>query len=135
VQRASCYGLARQGAAVLMVRIPPGPHGDGGKWMLPGGGVEHGEHPASTVVREFGEETGFLIEVKALLEVGSDHRLLPTGVDFHGIFTLYEVAITDGSLRSEAAGGGSEQPTWISRSEFDTTPMLDAVRGMLHRHF
>jgi 8-oxo-dGTP diphosphatase len=64
-----------------MVRIAPGPHGDGGKWMLPGGGVEHGEHPEETVVRELREETGYHVTVGALLEVGSDHRLLPTEVD------------------------------------------------------
>ena len=102
--------------------------------MLPGGGVEHGEHPVSTVVREFEEETGYLVSVTALLEVGSDHRILPTGVDFHGIFTLYEVAIAGGSLRAEAKGGGSDHPTWIARTDLDTTPMLDSVRGMLHRH-
>jgi 8-oxo-dGTP pyrophosphatase MutT (NUDIX family) len=102
--------------------------------MLPGGGVEHGEHPASTVVREFEEETGYTARVAALLEVGSDHRLLPTGVDFHGVFTLYEVVITGGSLRSEVTGGGSEEPTWMPVADLDATPMLSAVRGMLYRH-
>lgn len=116
-----------------MVRIPAGPHGDGGKWMLPGGGVEHGEHPAHTVIREFAEETGYVVAVAGLLEVGSDHRLLPTGVDFHGIFTLYEVSVTGGTLKGET-GGGSERPTWIQVGDLDATPMLEAVRGTLERH-
>ena len=102
--------------------------------MLPGGGVEHGEHPASTVVREVEEETGFIVRVAALLEVGSDHRLLPTGIDFHGVFTLYAVDVTGGSVRAEKTGGSSEAPTWMPIANLDETPMLDAVRGMLNRH-
>lgn len=116
-----------------MVRIKPGAHGDGGKWMLPGGGIEHGEHPAHTVVREFAEETGYEVAVTGLLEVGSDHRLLPTGVDFHGLFTLFEVRVEGGLLKAET-GGGSEHPTWISFADLKAMPMLDAVRRMLKRH-
>ena len=88
LQRVSVYGLARTSDAVLMVQIGPDPHGDTGKWMLPGGGVEHGEHPCAAVIREMLGETGYAVAVDRLLEVGSDHRLLPSGIDFHGVFIL-----------------------------------------------
>ena len=44
-----------------------------GVWQLPGGGVEHGEHPADAVVREFAEETGLTVEV-----AGASGRRSPT---------------------------------------------------------
>ena len=100
--------------------------------MLPGGGVNHGEEPSATVVREFAEETGYAVRVEQLLEVGSDHRLLPSGIDFHGIFVLYAVEIVDGSCRAELTGE-TEVPSWVPVSDLADLPMLDAVRGMLAR--
>src|SRR6266576_788909 len=35
---------------------------DVGAWTLPGGGVEFGEHPDATVIRELAEETGLVGE-------------------------------------------------------------------------
>ncbi|MCW3815101.1 NUDIX domain-containing protein [Micromonospora sp. DR5-3] len=132
-QRVSAYGLARRESAVLMVRIGDDTHGDVDKWMLPGGGVDHGEDPADTVVREFAEETGYHVQVDALLEVGSDHRLLPSGVDFHGVFALYAVSVISGTTRDEP-DGSTTAPTWVGESDIARLPMLVAVRHMLQRH-
>jgi ADP-ribose pyrophosphatase YjhB (NUDIX family) len=38
-----------------------------GKWELPGGKIEFGESPASTVEREFLEETGVVVEAQQML--------------------------------------------------------------------
>lgn len=129
-QRVSAYGLAREGDTVLLVQIGRSAHGDLGKWMPPGGTIEHGEHPAETVVREFAETTGLEVRVDALLEVGSDHRQLTGGIDFHGVFMLYGVTVLGGDLRPQPDGIMVE-PSWHSASELDQIPMLDAVRDVL----
>ncbi len=130
VQRVSACGLARDGDAVLMVQIGRSAYGDAGKWMLPGGGIEHGEDPREAVARSFTEQTGLTVEVDSLLEVGSDYRQVAGGIDFHGIFIVYQVSVTGGELRAEA-DGTMLSPTWIKPAELDALPMLDAIRALL----
>lgn len=131
-QRVSAYGLARDGDAVLLVQVGRSAHGDLGKWMPPGGGIEHGEDPAEAVVREFAEETGYQVRVDGLLEVGSDYRQLPGGIDFHGIFILYSVTVVGGELRPEP-DGTMVDPTWVSAAGLDELSMLDSIRDVLRR--
>ncbi|GIG64729.1 NUDIX hydrolase [Phytomonospora endophytica] len=106
VQRVAAYGLARDAGRVLLVQV-----GRGGEWMLPGGGVEHGEHPEQALVRELREETGLDVAPGALLHVGSDHRTVGRNVDFHCVFFVYAVTVTGGALRAEP-DGTTAAPTW-----------------------
>lgn len=130
VQRVSACGLARDGDAVLMVQIGRSAYGDAGKWMLPGGGIEHGEDPRDAVVRAFTEQTGLAVRVESLLEVGSDYRHLPGGIDFHGIFIVYNVSVTSGDMRAEP-DGSMLSPTWVKPAELDALPVLEPIRPML----
>lgn len=129
-QRISAYGLARDGDAMLFVQIGRSPHGDVGKWMLPGGGIEHGEHPAEAVVREFAEAIGLQVRVDGLLDVGSDHRQLPGGIDFHGIFAVYGVTVVGGQPQPDPDGMVSAT-RWVPLSELDGLIMVDAVRDIV----
>jgi 8-oxo-dGTP diphosphatase len=71
-QRLAAYALIADGAGrVLLARPPEGRRGLG-RWQLPGGGVEHGEHPEQTVIRELREETGLGVLVGPLRDVVSD---------------------------------------------------------------
>lgn len=71
--------LATQGAGavipyqskVLLVQLNYGPAK--GQWILPGGMIEHGEHPEQTALREVKEETNLDIAIESLLSVR--HRL------------------------------------------------------------
>jgi 8-oxo-dGTP pyrophosphatase MutT (NUDIX family) len=47
---------------------------DNGRWALPGGAIEIGETAAEAVVREVGEETGYIVEVVRLVGVYSEPR-------------------------------------------------------------
>ena len=52
------YGWCRDSASrLLLVRIKAGLE-DAGRWTMPGGGVEWGEHPDAAARREIEEETG-----------------------------------------------------------------------------
>ncbi|MEU7037528.1 NUDIX hydrolase [Streptomyces sp. NPDC046237] len=78
------------------------------RWTLPGGGMDHGEEPVDTVVREVEEETGYLTEPVALLGIDSIRRgwlrRFAGPGDFQGLRIIYESRITGGSLRNETDG-------------------------------
>jgi 8-oxo-dGTP diphosphatase len=132
VQRISTYGIARDGDSLLMVRIANFGGGDIGKWMLPGGGLDHGETPEQALVREFGEETGYRVTVDRLLEVASDHRTLDNGTDFHGVYVLYEVTVLSGQREAEVAGS-TDGVAWVEFANLGDLPILEAFRGVLDR--
>lgn len=105
VQRVAAYALAREADRLLLVQI------GSGEWMLPGGGVEHGEHPEQALVREMREETGLDVTPGALLHVGSDHRMIRRNTDFHCVYFVYAVTVVGGTLRAEP-DGTTTAPTW-----------------------
>ena len=50
-------------------RVLCGLHADKAVWVLPGGLIEPGEHPADAAVREAFEETGLIVEPAGILGV------------------------------------------------------------------
>ena len=56
--RVGAYAIVTDATSrILLCRIAPG-YPAAGLWTLPGGGVDHGEHPDDAVLRELHEETG-----------------------------------------------------------------------------
>ena len=123
---------------ILLCRLAPGSTRDrDGWWTLPGGGIDHGEHPRDAVLRELGEETGLAGEVVELLEVDSWSRVLPAwgaaaAADFHAIGILYRVRITGGALRPEV-GGTTDEARWFSLEEARRSPIVDVVTLAIRR--
>ncbi|MFJ8695393.1 NUDIX hydrolase [Streptomyces roseolilacinus] len=103
-----------------------------GEWALPGGGMDHGEDPLATVVREVEEETGYRAEVTALLGVDSLHlpghpRLGGRGrTDFHSLRIVYEGRVTGGSLRPEV-GGTTDLAAWHPLADVPALPRVPLV--------
>lgn len=97
------------------------------RWTLPGGGMDHGEEPVDTVVREVEEETGYLAEPTALLGIDSIRRpwlrRLGGPGDFQGLRIIYEARITGGALRNET-DGSTDLAAW---HPLDTVPGLARV--------
>lgn len=97
------------------------------KWTLPGGGMDHGEDPYDTVIREAAEETGYDVEPTALLGVDSVHRDYPrrlgTRADFQGLRIVYEARVTGGELRHEL-NGSTDMAAWHPLAD---VPALERV--------
>ncbi|MER6126428.1 NUDIX hydrolase [Streptomyces sp. NPDC001795] len=111
--RVAAYAICVRDGQLLLAR---GPSPDGTpEWMLPGGGMEHGEDPYDTVRREVEEETGYHIELIGLLGVDSirhsSRRRFGRTVDRHGIRLVYEGRIVGGELRNEV-GGSTDLAAW-----------------------
>lgn len=96
-------------------------------WTLPGGGMDHGEDPYDTVIREAEEETGYTVRPLALLGVDSVRRTyarrLGPAADFQGLRIVYEVGVTGGELRHET-DGSTDLAAW---HPLDEVPALDRV--------
>ncbi|UUU22127.1 NUDIX hydrolase [Streptomyces sp. DSM 40750] len=97
------------------------------KWTLPGGGMDHGEDPYDTVVREAAEETGYDVEPTALLGIDSNRRDYPrrlgTRADFQALRIVYEARVTGGELRHET-NGSTDMAAW---HPLDEVPNLERV--------
>ncbi|MEU7659332.1 NUDIX hydrolase [Streptomyces lincolnensis] len=124
--RVAAYAICVRDGQILLSRSPA-PDGGPPEWVLPGGGMDHGEDPHDTVVREVAEETGYRIEVTGLLGIRSSHRVFPRrlrrSVDHHGVGIVYEARVTGGELRYEV-GGSTDMAAW---HDLDAVPGLNRV--------
>ncbi|MFF2506156.1 NUDIX hydrolase [Streptomyces sp. NPDC058067] len=111
--RVAAYAVCVRDGQVLLARWVAG---DGSRrWTLPGGGMDHGEDPYDTVIRELDEETGYAVEPVTLLGVHSVQRRYPRDhgsvADFHGLRLVYEGRVTGGTLRPEE-NGSTDLAAW-----------------------
>lgn len=109
----AAYAICVRDGELLLAR---GRDDDGTpEWTLPGGGMDHGEDPYDTVVREVEEETGYVFEATGLLGVDSKLRRVPRrlGViaDHHALRLVYEGRIVGGELRPEV-NGSTDLAAW-----------------------
>jgi ADP-ribose pyrophosphatase YjhB (NUDIX family) len=130
-RRVAAYGLCRDGEGrVLLVRASARSNTPG-VWSLPGGGIEHGEHPADGVVREVAEETGLTVKVTRLRDVLADITEMPwRNVALHHDRIVYDVTVVGGSLRDEP-DGTSDVAAWLTLDELAGQPLLPFVAELL----
>ncbi|MFY1673217.1 NUDIX hydrolase [Plantactinospora sp. WMMB334] len=131
-RRIGAYGLCRDGRRVLLVQ-GPAPAGFPGVWHLPGGGVAHGEHPATAVRREFAEVTGLSVEVTGLRAVLADVvRLVAADgrVAEHTDRIVYDVVPTGGRPRAGPDGGG-DQVAWVAPDDLAGLALMPFTADLL----
>jgi 8-oxo-dGTP pyrophosphatase MutT (NUDIX family) len=97
---------------------------DNGQWCLPSGGMEPGESPSETAVREVFEETGLHVRVTRLVGVYSDPNQLVMYVDGNKVQIVaihFEAEIIGGilGLSNETSDFG-----WFSLEEMEGLEML-----------
>jgi 8-oxo-dGTP diphosphatase len=115
-QRLAAYGIAVDGGRILLARAS-GRSDFPGTWSLPGGGVDHGEHPVDTVMREFIEETGLTVRVEGPCTVYSDEVEIPSRrLRLHSVRLCYSVTVVGGDLRDET-DGSTDLVRWVDVGE------------------
>jgi 8-oxo-dGTP diphosphatase len=133
LRRIAAYGICVDpDDRVLLVRASAD-SGTPGSWSLPGGAVDHGEHPFDTVVRETAAETGLSVGVRELVDVVADLRALPErGVTIHTDRLIYAVTLRGGSLR-DRIGRPTDLARFVDRTELaqlSLRPFTASVLGV-----
>lgn len=123
IVRIGIYGLALDENRVLLTKLWDRGSA-GGHWTLPGGGMEFGETPIETLMREFHEETGLYPEMRALLDVRS---VMPRP-NLQSIQVVYSVIAT-GVPRAIETEGSTVATAWIPLADLDQLPVV----GLVHR--
>lgn len=113
--RVGAYAIVVEPRGVLLAHWREGAHGG---WTLPGGGMEPGEHPEQTVVREVLEETGYDVRVDELIGVGSivipgAKRIPGPGRPLQGLRIVYRCTILSGDLEVER-DGSTDDVAWFT---------------------
>ncbi|MBY8874145.1 NUDIX domain-containing protein [Micromonospora sp. PLK6-60] len=129
-QRFAAYGLVTDPAGrVLLTMIAEGYPG-AGRWHLPGGGTDHGEQPATGLLRELVEEAGQLGRVLGLVTVDHLHNpaaLGPEGrpMDWHSVRVVYRVVVDapTEAVVTELAGGSTARAAWFTAAQLDGLSM------------
>lgn len=123
------YGVLIDGDRVALVRssnprhIPP-------LWWLPGGGIDFGEAPEDTLVREFHEETGLLVCDPTLLGVTSDVRRRDNGDKIHTVRILFTVSLAGGELHHEVHGT-TDHAAWFALADVATMNIADYAQAAI----
>ncbi len=106
---------------VLLVRRAAEP--ERGKWALPAGYIDYGEHPALAAIREVREETGLIVTIDRLLDVQGGAAELGAS-----IVIIYAAHVVEGTARplddAEAVG-------WFGRSDPLPELAFESTRTML----
>lgn len=126
--RIGVYGLCVNDGHILLTQLwdrPP----ESGQWTLPGGGIEFGEHPQETLVREFYEETGLQCDVGPMLDVLS-WLIEPSleGDALHLMQFVYETTAR-GVPQVIEKNGSTADAQWVklenARDALHTVPLVD----------
>lgn len=126
--RPAAYAIIIERGYILLSHLSPDSTPNVSGWTLPGGGMDPGEQPEDTVIREVFEETGFHIGIDALMGVHTAYyEPNRTGErTFCAFRTIYRAHTIGGNLRNEI-GGSTTEARWIPLGELDRIAHVQLV--------
>lgn len=140
-QRVGAYAVILQEDRILLSRLAPRVTREE-LWTLPGGGIEHGEHPRDAAVREVHEETGLRAVVSEEARVYSAH--MPESwrdgraIDAHALRIVYDAWVPPESPppRVVEVDGSTAESAWIPVADVleGRRPVVSLVRDALADH-
>lgn len=129
------YGILIHDGAVALVRSS-NPNHNPPLWWLPGGGIDFGEVPEQTLVREFKEETGLSVGDPELFSVTSDLRQRDNGDRIHTVRIIYTVQWHGGDLTHEVHGT-TDHAAWYPVNQLESLNLADyareAIQGVVRK--
>lgn len=127
-RRIGGYVVCRDVAGrVLLVRASLG---DRRTWLLPGGGLNFGEHPQVGALRELREETGYVGELDSLLGVEVLRATDSEGAPWELVQIIYRARVVGGDLTHEA-DGSTDLAAWIDLEQLPGLDINPVVRRAL----
>lgn len=129
-QRVAAYAVVVADAAVLLTQLS-GTTGAGGRWNLPGGGLDPGESPTEAVLREVAEETGQVVDRVRLVDVMTQHWVgrSPRGAeDYHAVRLLHTARCTRPTRPVvHDVGGSTADARWVPLDGLGGVPVVASV--------
>ena len=124
------YGILIHDQSVALVRSSNPLH-QPPLWWLPGGGIDFGESPEETLIREFLEETGLEVGAPELFSVTSDVRKRDNGDRIHTVRIIYRVDLVGGDLTHEVHGT-TDHAAWYPLVELSSLNLAEYARAAIH---
>jgi len=104
---------------------------ESGLWLLPGGGVNFGEHPEECLRREVLEETGQQVATTELKHVLSDVSSL-SGRQLHTVRLIYTAHVLGTTKLTSEVDGSTSTAAWVARDSvrlFQLAPFVRIALG------
>ena len=141
VQRVAAYAVILRDDRILLSRLSDALTRTP-LWTLPGGGLQHGEHPRAAVVREVYEETGLDVTVGETAWVLSAHRANTwrrgRNVDAHALRIVYDgwVPVDAPEPKTMEVAGSTAEAAWQPLGDVlsGAVPTLPLVQEALTQH-
>src|SRR3984957_13695620 len=123
------YGVLIDAGRVALVRSS-NPRHNPPLWWLPGGGIDFGEAPEDTLLREFHEETGLLVRHPVLLGGTRDVRRRDNGDKIHTVRILFTVELAGGELHHEVHGT-TDHAAWFELAELENMNIAEYAQAAI----